>query len=416
MPLIDKKQNLVPANGRASDVAARLTEDIASIQQARMMSAFRVQGVAGILYNRLGAGIVCSCKSHEKQVQARTGDKEEIGAGNRVQTNEAKFGVGVYNPSSPDDEFEDIDNFHDAETSPDNALSQWMGDLHKPGREKDGANMIVDISANGEAGQFSPDLDDIINQFDFGSIGFSDVSCAVCFGSGFVGGYSQFRGWRRVISVTQFTSDSTFDLTKSPLSIRAGTHTFTTVLPFGAIILDVFRPMNDALAVPAQILIDGEDVANKRVLNWFDGKPHTITIVVDAPITHFEMQAGLSNESVYFEFPKRTKNQDIALLEKTEPFQIILSPEIPQIDVLDIFAESQSGKILIVQNTNGWNTRNRQFLGWEVTVRVAQPAELWRLLPFRRHVSEQKVAHSATPSKATVVGGLSAGRGQGFSF
>jgi len=382
-----------------------------------MQSAFRVQGIQAILYNRLSSGIVCSCKSKDKQVLARNGDAQhdEVGAADRTNTTQ-QFGIGTYNPSSPDADFDD-DNFHEEATSPNNPLANWMGDAHRVGHERDGANVVLDISANSDTGQFSPELDDVFSAFDLGSIGFSDVSCPVCFGSGYVGGYSQFRGWRQVVAATQITdTTSTLDLSLSTLALRPGTHQFALTLPLGCVLVDVFRALNGDKVIPAQILIDGQDTANKRLLNWFDGRVHVITIVAADPFTHFEAQAATTLESVYFEFPKRTKSADISLFEKTEPFQIIMGPEVPQLDTLDIIAESQTGKFLIVQTTNDWQTRNSQMLGFECTVRVAQPAELWRILPQRRYVDiGQKTTKIATPTQARVKSGLAPGN-DGFSF
>lgn len=415
MPFIDRRSPITPANMRNADVAQRMTEHVIPMQQARMNSAFRVQGVQAVLYNRLSQGIVCSCKSKDQHVLGRLDTGDVVGSANRAQTN-TQFGVGSYNPMSPDAEFDD-DNFQSNPTSPNNPLSQWMGDVIKAGHERDGANLILDVSANSEAGQFSPDLDNIFSVFDPGTMGLTDVSCPVCFGSGYVGGYSQFRGWRHVVAAPQIVDTAaTFDLTTSPLALRPGTHTFMVVLPSGAVVIDVFRALNGDKVIGAQIKIDGTDTAQKPVLQWFDGKPHTIQVVASDPMTHFEIQAGTSTESVFFEFPKRTKSADISLLERQEPFQIILSPDVPQLDTLDVISESQTGKFLIVQNVNDWNTRNQQMLGWECTVRTAQPAELWRILPQRRHVSWQKTAVPAHPSKANQVGGLSAGRDQGFSY
>ena len=138
----------------------------------------------------------------------------------------------------------------------------------------------------------------------------------------------------------------------STLALRPGTHQFALTLPLGCVLVDVFRALNGDKVIPAQILIDGQDTANKRLLNWFDGRVHIITIVAADPFTHFEAQAATTLESVYFEFPKQTKSTDINLFEKTEPFQIIMKPEVPQLDTLDIIAESQTNKFLIVQTTN----------------------------------------------------------------
>jgi hypothetical protein len=418
VPLLDKRSNLTSADARAADVAAAMVEHVSSIQQQRMISAFRVQGFQSILYNRLSQGIACSCKSAEKTVAAKLNPdgKADVGTINRVLTGEAKFGIGAYNPLSPEAEFDDNDNFHDAETSPNNAMNQWLGDLRKAGPDDGSNNLIVDEPTMTETGQFSPDLDELFRTFDYGSMGLSDISCPLCFGSGYVGGFSPFRGWRQVVDATRMSTTSTLDLTSNPLALRPGTYTFTLTLPFGAAVLDVFRVMNGSQMVRAQILIDGTDTMNKRVLNYFDGQPHLITVNSDSPVTHFEAQAGLNPEPVYFEFPRRNRTQDIALLEKQEPFQIIMSPECPYVDTLDVIAETQSGKLLIVGAVNPWQTRDRNALGQEVQVRVAQPAELFRILPVRGHVmTKDQTTNAAVPSKGQSTSGLGSDT-NGFSF
>jgi hypothetical protein len=52
-------------------------------------------------------------------------------------------------------------------------------------------------------------------------------------------------------------------------------------------------------------------------------------------------------------------------------------------DAQDIIVEQMLGKVLVVQNVNPWNSRERNILGWEAMVRVIQPMELYRLLPGR---------------------------------
>lgn len=414
MPLMDKRSNLTSNNARNADVASRLSESIIPLQQQKLMSAFHVQGVQALLYNRISTGLPCSCMSKEKIVAVRLGQdgKAESGVINQVITGDAKFGISSYNPLSPDADFDDLNNFHDQQTSPNDQMNQFLGDLIKAGHDDGHNNLITEEPTVGSVQQFSPDIESIYREYDLGSIGITDVSCPICFGSGYIGGFAPFRAWRQVISSTQVQSRSTFQL--PGIALRPGTHTFTLVLPKGAILLDAFRAFNNDQIIGAQILIDEQDTANTRVLNWFDGQPHTITLNCNDPFTHFEAQAGLSNEPIYFEFPRRSRSQDIAFLEKQDPFQIIVSPDVPHLNTLDVIAESQLGRMLIVQNTNPWVSRNRQFLGWDCQVRVAQPAELWRILPHRRPITHQRTVNVSGPSKTKATGGLSGVKG--FEF
>jgi hypothetical protein len=172
--------------------------------------------------------------------------------------------------------------------------------------------------------------------------------------------------------------------------------------------------MCQSKATVSRFFLDGIDVTTRRILDWCDGRPHELTIITEQPLTHVEIQFGLSHEPIYFELPKLSKSADLALLDQQEPFQIIVSPDVPALQTLDVIAESQLGKILIVQSANPWNTRNRNMLGFECQVRVAQPQELWNILPRRRHITGQKRVRVAAPTKAQATSGVSALKG--FSF
>jgi hypothetical protein len=388
MPIIDRRTNLTSNNARASDVAARAVEQLAPIQQQKIQAAFRVQGMPGILYSRLSSGMRCTCKSKNNEVITLSPDgKASPGAINRAIVG-GNFGISDYDPLSPEDEFSDLS---DAPTSPNDAGFTWQGNSNN----LLGVNQFEDEPSVGDNGQQSPDLEDMFKGFDLSDLGLTDVSCPICYGTNFVGGYQSFRNFRFVAVPSIMQTNSYLEL--PDISLSPGTHTFSLVLPKGAFIIDAFRAMNGNKVAVSKFYIDNQDLTSVNPLNYFDGHQHSVTVTTAESITHVEIQAGLSNQSIYFEFPKRTKSQDISLLDQSEPFQIVVSPEVPNLQVLDVIAESQLGKFLIVQNVSPWNTRNRQVLGWDCQVRVAQPQELFRLLPMRRHVTGQKAVKSNAP-------------------
>ena len=402
MPIIDRRSNLTPANARNADVASRLVHDIMPIAQQKIMAAFHVQGIEAVLYNRLTQGRRCTCNTQNNTVNKLSDDgKASPGAINRVLAGTTNFGVSNYS-ASPE---EDFNNFNENPTSPNNPFDQWLGDLNTVG-DHDTANEAEDGPSVGDNGQYSPDLDDIFDGFDMSHLGISDVSCPICFGAGYVGGYSMFRGYRNVLIPADFSS--TADLILPSLELYPGTHSVTVVLPRGAVGVDVFRAMQQDKAIDATFTIDGTPAANRRILDWCDGGPHQIVITTTKPMSHFEMQFALSNESIYFEIPRLSKSADISLLEQQEPFQIIVSPDVPLLQSQDIIAESQLGKILIVGSVNPWNTRNRSMLGHECQVRVAQPQELWRIMPFRRPLTGQKPTNAVVPSRSRPLSGTAA--------
>jgi hypothetical protein len=235
-------------------------------------------------------------------------------------------------------------------------------------------------------------------------MGITDISCPICFGSGYVGGYQAFRGFRRVMVPSDMQTSSIYMLPK--LTLTPGTHTCSLVLPKGVLSLDVVRTFDEAQVTLSKFYVDGVDMTNRSWLPYFNGQLHTITIQTTQPLTHFEIQGAVSNEPVYFEFPKRANSSDISLLEQAEPFQVLLSPDCPDINTLDVIAEGQLGKLLVVQGVNDWYTKQRRMLGTECQVRVAQPQELFRILPQRKTMGQ----------KATITSPVTKSKPSGFSF
>lgn len=399
MPIVNKRSPLTPANMRAADVAAKLTESITPMQQARTLSAFRVQGFQCILYNRLQQGRQCPCCTKSATVAKLSPDgKADLGVINRVLTGNPQFGIADYNPQGT------IGNQGQGPTSS-NPNNPWLGDLTKPGSwDSDSVNLVTEKPTLGDDGQFSPDMEDLFGDFDMSHLGLTDISCPICFGSNYIGGYTPFRGFRSVFIGQDFETASFLDMETWALS--PGQHTITTVLPAGVQHLDAFRVMNGRIAVPFELSIDGVSTQGKALRQFFDGRKHTLMLTVRSEMTHLEIQGSLSTESVYFEFPRRARSADISQLEKTEPFQILMSPDVPQLDTLDVIVESQTGMVLVVGTVNPWETAKRNPLGIECQVRASQPQELWTILPVRNPRIGDKPSHPATPAKTQMLSGV----------
>lgn len=398
MPLVDRRSNLTSMNARVSDVAQHMVEQVAPIHQQRMMAAFRVQGLQGILYSRLNQGMRCTCHSRNNEIVNLDPDgKASAGAINRVLTGTQNFGVSDYKdrPATADEEF---DVFGDDATSPDNAFNQWMGTDNNTRDNSSDETMVYDD------GQSADGLD--LPDFDLNEFGLTDVSCPICFGSNFVGGYSMMRGFRKVLVPTDFVTSSTLD--PQTFELSPGQHKTVLTVPRGVTRLDVFRAMRGKTPVPARFFMGRQDITQTNLVRTLgDGVARNFEVHTDHPITHLEIQFALSDEPMWFEVPKRNRTQDLSLLEQQEPFQIIVSPDVPQLYAQDVIVESQMGKHLIVTTVSPWNTKAMTVLGHEVQVRVAQPQELYTILPLREHVLQKpKTTVQARPSKAQAVSGF----------
>ena len=399
MPIVNRKSTLLPANARAADVAARTIETIMPIQQRRTEAAFRVQGIEAILYNQLTSGAPCSCKSAEKQLSILSPDgNAPEGIINRMISGR-EFDVTPYT-SKP--QKLDLETGFYAEVAPHDTAS-------RPGPDLGTANVFDEFGPSvGDAGAYDPEnLDDLINMFDASDVGYSDVSCPICFGTNYVGGYTPYRTWRKVMVPTEFVASETIDFTKTPWEQAPCRFSVEVTLPKGAVALDSFRVYRGKTHVKSPILIDGRLIASTlEVLSYCDGRPHTLVFEPRDPVTHIELQFSLSRESAFFEIPRLPRSGDRSMLEQTDPFQILMSPEVPQISSMDVIVESQTGKTLLVGTVSPWQTRNRSGLGWECQVRVIQPQELYSILPKQGKVYGQRALNLVPQTKFNISSGL----------
>lgn len=393
MPYVSRNNSkLLPANARAADVAEKAVNEIIPVQQRRYYDAFRVQGIQCIAYNRLTSGRKCTCQASRKALNGLLNEEGKASEGtiNELLTGTFSFDVVPYE--------QDQSALFPAAAGPSGQTSpyatvnknQGVFDITTAGEEFPFADVNQQQEQIGDNGPSNPvNIDDLIGDFDLGAIGFSDVACPICFGSGFIGGFTAFHSYRKVLVPQDLVvSNGHLDLTERPWVARdAEGWSQKIILPHGAIMVDAFQVWNNLTIVPVQFYIDNTLIQNNpQLLSFCDGKPHLVTATFSGDFTHFEMQFGLSTESLYFEFPKRPNSADTSLLEQMEPFQIIMSPNIPYIASMDVVVESQLGKVLVVQNTNPWISRDRNLLGPECQVRVIQPQEIFRILPVRGRV------------------------------
>lgn len=390
MPVKSSVNNrILPANGRASDVAQRAIQEILPIQQLRSQAAFRVQGFEGVLYNRLYQGQKCTCKSSQKHLATRLDERGKASPTtiNELMTGEV-FDVSAYGRNEPQRVYDPFNSI----VAPEAPSNNHQGVFDNVSTEADALPTRVVDQGYGDNGpvDIEIDLDAIANDFDVTSLGYNEVACAVCFGAGFVGGYSALYGHRvvRTCDQVELGAQDIIDAMYSPWRCLSQGFKFVETLPFGAVALDAMRVMKDHRPVGANFTIDGQPVNEVSVLRYCDGRPHLIEVLFSEPteFTHVELQFKTSREDAFFEFPKLSKGSATEMLDTTEPFQIILGPMVPNVQVEDIFTDSTHGKSMIVQSVNEWNTRTRQVLGWEVQVRVLQPTEIYNALPRRGRI------------------------------
>lgn len=413
-------QTIIPANARNSDVAQKAIQEIAPVQQQRYKAAFLVHGYACVVYSRMQSGTVCSCSGSRKRMNSILGEDgkaneqvlAEMLTGQQFRTtpygaerwavNGFKSpmyepntpidprpttppGYGPQPPIPPDVQFEGYDS--EFATSPDapNAFSPRFDivappDTYPVQRTSDGEHEIV-----GDNGPVQVDtLDDLMGEWDSGTMSFFDSGCPVCFGTGFVGGFSPLYGHRQVLTPDMvYLTEGSIVGTDLPWS-ATGSFQFNLTLPRGASALNTLTLWNLNKRLGYKMFIDGQLATAASIMQFCDGKPHGVQVVIDRDTqwTHLEIQFSIGLTTAYFDFPRLPRKNDTNLLEQTEPFRIVISPDVPQvINPGDIISESTNGRVLVVQTVEPWNTRNRITLGQTIEVRPIQPQEYYNLLP-----------------------------------
>lgn len=405
MPIVTKSNNRVlPANQRSVDVARQALADIIPVQQRRYHNAFLVEGYECQVYNALTQGQLCSCQGHNKAVSTLLNDegKMPFAKQNELLTG-LSFKVNLYgnSPAPRDDYRQELGKGAPLRSGQINEGPKSVNSTQPPfevvsrGLDNAFAGTITDDEdAFGSNGP-NHDLDDKFSDFDSGSlIGLGDSACAICFGRGYVGGFSLLGGWRQVFS-TQWDAkrvEGTIEINKLPHAFYATEVEFDAVLPRGFKSLDRLAVWNNTRVVDgATIYIDGTVVDHNVLYQVFDGLSHKIKVKFDdlTDWTHLEFQVDTGNEA-RLEFPRLTKGFDASKLDGLESIQINMSPIIPHVGIRDLVFESTFGKGFVLTSAQLWNSEQRKVLGWDCQARVIQPNEILNLLPRRRRAQEQK--------------------------
>lgn len=411
MPVVHKSNNrILPANQRSVDVAKQAINDLIPVEQRRYHNAFLVEGYDCLVYNALKQGLACSCQAHDKALATAL---DEEGKMPFAKQNELLTGMSFkvnlmrQQPAPPDNMRETLGLpppfqeglINEGPKGPnfvEPPLDIVTRDPTYPFgtiiTDSQADNGLDDFGANGP----NNSLDDRFKDFDSGTQGvLGDTTCGICFGRGYVGGFSLLAGWRQILS-TQWadkeTHDSLIEVNKRPHKFWGKRVTFKAVLPKGFKALDSLTVWNNIEQVTgATIKIDNQVATYSLLFQKFDGLQHEIEVSFEQETdwTHLEFQVDLGNQA-RLEFPRMTKGFDASKLDGTEAVSINMSPIIPIVSVRDVVVESTFGKGFVLTSTQFWNNRHRKVLGWDCQARVVQPNEVLNLLPRRKPVQQQK--------------------------
>lgn len=430
MPIVSISNNhVLPPNARSADVARQTLNAAIPVQSRKTDAAFQVNGYTGVLYSYLTSGEKCACQARDKALHTRLDKdgKAPSGAINEMLSTTGTFGIQSY-ASRPTltpayaaqkalgRSFLEVDlGPHQAPVplaalfDTEDIIGESFGDVAGNNRDRGGLPDIVDSSGENPNASVivehdeETDINSYASDFDVPLMGHSDVSCPICFGSGYIGGYDIMHGYRKVFNC-QDTSlvipdVAEINMDKEIPSITTTDAAWTMLIPFGCIGIDAFRVWNETKQIYNwKARIDGNLITSENDLfTYCDGKPHLVALQFDieTEFTHLEIQVNQSDFTANFELPKLAKSSSQSLREATEPFQVFLSPRVPTVKALDIIVESTYGKALQVATVTGLNDKYQSLIvGWEVGVRPTQPQELFSMLPRRRvheHANNRRV-------------------------
>lgn len=438
MPVVFNQNNRVlPPNARAADVARATLQVVLPIQARKYDAAFQVNGYSGIIYSYLTAGLQCACQSKRSAITTRLNEEGKASPGliNEMLTANPDFGVRPYAQKTRVTPAYEA-TLHDGKSS---FLEVSLGndlpapvplatlfdddDLDASNRNFGGflsrtdqnsgdinANVTLEVDPETEASS-------LMSSFDESILGHSDVACPVCYGSGYVGGFEIYGGFRKVFNFQHpgvtLPAEAVINVHEEIPSIQSSIVSWREVFPVGVCGVDAFRLWDvDRQVYGFTTYIDEVLISAEAQLRLYcDGKPHTIKLVfqTETKFTHLELQLVQTDMLANFELPKLTKSSNMNLRDATDAFTVNLSPRVPYIKALDVIVESTFGKALQVKSVTGWNDRKFTTLGWDVEVRPTQPQELFSLLPRRRLKATMNKKSSVNVDNSSPNAGISGG-------
>ena len=406
---------VLPNNARAADVAKSAVDRIIDVQNRKYQAAFQVQGYSGILYCALTHGTPCGCHSINNGLKAPRLDTsgnakpEDI---NQMLTGNRDFKIQVYgvkptkiDPNAPAGSLPslwEVDEEADPLLDPFFGIDSKRGAAGKPldyysNDKNDPRAATILPDGMGPNGPVTQDISDLMSDFDASSFGITDVSCPMCFGTGFLGGFSVYNGWRHVLNYQHegaTFNGNTVSTEETVPYVNTDYAKFPSVLiPNHCVGVDALRVFANRVPVGASVFVDDIQLRNhNELLKYADGRPHDIVLQFGNKVnfTHLELQLNQSDKPALFEFPKTTKGGQQNLLESMQNVNISLSPQIPRVFPKDILIDSTLNKVWQITSVNNWNDRKYRTLGWECDARTVQPAELYTLLPRRRPIQSMK--------------------------
>ena len=218
------------------------------------------------------------------------------------------------------------------------------------------------------------------------------AGCAVCIGTGWVGGYDPSNALRLVYDArADWSGEFILDSSTAPVRLLpTGTRVLeiNVFAPAAVIGIEALRVWSDKTCV-SEILVEKvvNGVASSITTGLVGGTTTRLRITLGetvAYVTHLELQFELGLTPVYANFSRLSYSENLQLPENLDTANLVLSPSLPHVQLYDVLADGMYRRLWKISAVNPAIDRERQINGWEATARIIQTYELINLLPKRR--------------------------------
>jgi hypothetical protein len=408
----NSRKNPTPKNNESVEVARTSLQYLAPVIQKQYMNALAVNGFESIFYSRMTSGRRCTCTYAHPSVDdpslAQQGNKffTESGAatpeGLQTMLQDSDFQILDYRSRRQATDLKKptkvISVNHEGKVS--------RGEFKHSGNLDDDEATYVDTNEDTSPfdnldGGLETELnlgDEVIGPD--GSITTGN-SCGICYGTGYVGGFSMFRGVKITLDATTPVFNAKGFLVRSDLFPNAfESHDsaeawveFTTILPRSTVSVESIKLVDKNKALWSGFALEISNtldptwrrVAQSNLAYYCNGKPskirvHTIDTQAPFKFTHVEIQLLLSSDPTYIDFPHLSKTSDQSVLESIDSVSLNFTPEIPLVQAYDVVYDRVFNKLWRITSAEETIDRIQNVHGHGANARLIQAHEVLNLL------------------------------------
>lgn len=317
MPIRRQHRDILPAkNQRLTEVARSTIQDLARVRRQANRAAIEAQGYPVTVYTRLTHGVRCTCSYTSQSLLDEEGNLNQAEIDNLLDLD----GVQIKDYGSKNSRLITGADENENKSGDGNDFTYTVDSEDEKG------GPISNYRRNSEkADEADLDLSEMNEDFDSERLySRGNVSCAVCYGTGYVGGFSLLNGIHRVYDTqagwkleggapNKSVAPNTIELFSS------GVAEVTVVFPKGAtggLYPKLFNNKDEVPYSKYVVTLDDNVVSSANILSFCTGLPQTLKIkaVADLEFTHLDTAFRVGH--TYASFPDVNIMYEI---EKVDP-------------------------------------------------------------------------------------------------